>query len=381
MENHVKQAKWELEIQYPETSRILLKLSGDWAVTAHLPVITDVVNGIKSHPDVQILDIDATHVSRFDSGLVVWLMKVERFCKQENIDFHRANLPEGVQRLFHLAHEIPPRGFVHEEEDKSFLGNLGGAGRRLWRRINQLFEIIGATLLGFFRLMFGKAIFVPREILRFMQTGGHEALGIVSLTAFLIGVTLAIIGITQLEKYGAESFIANIEVIGVLRELGCLITGIVMSGRTAASYAAEIGSMQVHEELDALHSLAISRIDFLVLPRVIAMLITMPLLVVYANVIANFGGLFFSVLVLKVSYLEYINQAREAFEISDFNISLIKAFIFGYFIAIAGCLRGIHCERSVSAVGDAATSAVVLAMILVIMSNVVIDLMLFALGI
>ena len=381
MEDHVGPPKWALDIEYPEPSRILLKLSGNWAVTAHLPVIDKVVDAIQQHPDVELLDINATEVTKFDSGLVVWLIKVEKFCKEKNIDFHRANLPEGVQRLFYLSHEVPPRGFVHKVEDTSLLGIIGSSTIKLWRRSNDLSEIIGATLLGFFRLMFGKAILVPRDILRFMQNGGLEALGIVSLASFLIGVTLAIIGITQLGKYGAESYIANIEMIGVLRELGCVITGIVMSGRTASSYAAEIGAMQVHEELDALHSLAISRIDFLVLPRVIALLITMPLLVIYANVIANFGGLFFSVLVLKVSYLEYINQAREAFDINDFNISLIKGFIFGYFIAIAGCLRGIQCGRSVSAVGDAATSAVVLAMVLVIMANVVIDLMLYALGI
>ena len=115
-------------------------------------------------------------------------------------------------------------------------------------------------------------------------------MGIVSITAFLIGITLAIIGITQLKKYGAEKYIAKIEIVGILRELGCLITGIVMAGHTASAYAAEIGAMQVHEELDALESLAISRIDFLVMPRVLAMMITMPILVIYANVIANVEG-------------------------------------------------------------------------------------------
>lgn len=372
---------WQLDIGLAEPSTILLKLSGSWEVTAHLPRTRDVEKAIKNNPDVTKIDIDTSEVSRYDSGMVVWLIKIEKLCADKNIVFNKNTLPTGVQRLFQLAHEVPPRGFVHEEEDTSVLGNLGAATRVVVFETSELLGMIGATLVGFARLLSGKAIYVKKDILRFIQAGGHQALGIVSLAAFLIGITLAIIGITQLRKYGAEAYIANIAVIGVLRELGCLVTGIVMAGRTASSYAAEIGAMQVHEELDALHSLAISRVDFLVMPRVIGLMITMPFLVIYANVIANFGGLMFSVFVLNVSYLEYIMQARDAFEISDFIISVVKAGVFGYLIAIAGCFHGMQCGRSVAAVGDVATYAVVSAMVLIIMANVVVDLMLFALGI
>lgn len=373
--------KWKLDIEFPQTTHMLLKLSGSWAVTTHLPSIQSVIEAYKTHPQISNIVIDASEISEFDSGLVVWIIKVDNFCQSHQISFDKSNLPEGVVRLFNLSKEVPPRGFHHVEEDKTVLGNIGAATVVLWNRTNDLLEIVGATLFAFFRLIFGRAIFVKHDILRFIQHAGHEAVGIVSMAAFLIGVTLAVIGISQLKEYGAEVYIANIEVIGVLRELGCLITGIVMAGRSASAYAAEIGAMQVHEELDALNSLAISTIDFLVMPRVIAIVFTLPILVVYANVIANLGGLLFSVTVLDISYLEYINKAREAFTLADFFVGLVKAYIFGYLVAIAGCLRGLQCGRSVSEVGNAATSAVVLAMVLIVIANVTIDLMLYAVGI
>lgn len=372
---------WKLDIEFPESTHLLLKLSGSWAVTTHLPSIETVVHAVKTHPDISHINIDARDISAFDSGLVVWIIKIDNFCQTHNIVFNKSTLPEGVIRLFNLSKEVPPRGFTHVEEDKTVLGNIGASTVDLWHRTNDLLEIVGATLFAFFRLIVGRAIFVKHDILRFIQQAGHEAVGIVSLAAFLIGVTLAVIGISQLKKYGADVYIANIEVIGILRELGCLITGIVMAGRSASAYAAEIGAMQVHEELDALQSLAISTIDFLVMPRVIAIVFTLPILVIYANVIANLGGLLFSITVLDISYLEYINKAREAFTLTDFFIGLVKAYVFGYLIAIAGCLRGLQCGRSVSEVGDSTTSAVVLAMVLIVIANVTIDLMLYAIGI
>lgn len=370
--------QWQLEIACPDSITLLLTLSGAWVLTANLPALDTIATTIQLCPNVKTINVNTQNLSLYDSRMVVWLMKVEKLCSEKKLIFNRSSLPIGVQRLFELAHEVPPRGFVHEEEDKSVLGNLGSATKILWYRSNQLIEIIGETLVGFSRVLRGKARFLKKDILRFIQNGGHEALGIVSITAFLIGITLAIIGITQLKKYGAEKYIAKIEIVGILRELGCLITGIVMAGHTASAYAAEIGAMQVHEELDALESLAISRIDFLVMPRVLAMMITMPILVIYANVIANVGGLVFSVFILKISYLEYINNAREVFALGDLIIGITKALIFGYLIAIAGCLRGLQCGRSVSEVGDSATSAVGLAMILIIIANVAIDLMLYA---
>ncbi len=369
---------WQFDIDFLESHLMRLRLSGSWAVTAHLPSLERIIQAYKTHPDIQKLEIDCSDITAFDSGFIVWIIKIDNFCEQHHILFDKSTLPEGAIRLFKLSKEVPPRGFTHLEEDKSIFGNIGAATRELWHRTNDLLEIVGATLFAFFRLIFGRAIFVKHDILRFIQQSGHEAVGIVSLAAFLIGVTLAIIGISQLKKYGADVYIANIEVVGVLRELGCLMAGVVMAGRSASAYAAEIGAMQVHEELDALQSLAISRIDFLVMPRVIAMVITLPILVIYANVIANVGGLIFSITVLKISYLEYINKAREAFALGDFFIGICKAYIFGYLIAIAGCLRGLQCGRSVSEVGDAATSAVVLSMVLIVIANVIIDLMLYA---
>ncbi len=370
---------WDITTSTPTPGSLLLKLSGNWCIECHLPTVDSVSKALADHPDIVTLKLDTEAINNYDSGLVIWLLKLEKLCDARKITLDTTSLPKGVQHLLRLSKEIPPHGIVHTPEDKTLLGRLGFATVKIWHRAWELIDLIGAAVLGSGRFLIGRSIFLRRDILLFIQDNGPDAMLIVGVMAFLMGITLALISTMQLEKFGTEIYIANIEVVGILREIGVLMTGVIMAGRTSAAYAAEIGSMKADGEIDALHTLAISGIDFLVMPRIIASVITLPLLVILTDVLGNLGGLFFTTTFLDITYLEYITQAREAFELKDFFIGIGKGVLFGYLIAIAGCLRGLQCGRTAASVGNAAMSAVLLGLILILGCNTAVDIMLFVL--
>ena len=165
------------------------------------------------------------------------------------------------------------------------------------------------------------------------------------------------------------------------RELGPIMTAVVMSGRTGAAFAAHIGTMQVNEEIDALSTTAISPMDFIVLPRMLALIMVMPILTIYAIALGNLGGYIIGLDIIKISSMEYINQVRDALTVTDIMVGLSKGLIFGILVAFSGCLRGMQCGRSALAVGESTTSAVVSAIILIISADAIIDFMLHVLKI
>ncbi len=372
---------WGLDIEFQEPSTLLVKLSGSCCLQSRMPHTYDIITALYNHPEVTELSFNTDALTEYDSGMVIWLLKLEKLCESRDIIFNKLTLPLGLQHLVHLAKVVPPHGFVHVPEDKTLFGRTGALTVRLWHRGWELIDLIGASVRGSVRVFTGRSIFLKRDILLQIQDNGPDAFAIVIVISFLVGITLALVGAVQLAKFGSEIFIADMEVVGILREMGALMVGIIMAGRAASAYAAEIGSMKSDDEVDALHALAISAIDFLVMPRIIATIIAMPLLVIFADVIGNLAGLFFSSFFLDITYLEYMTQAREAFLLGDFFIGIGKGLVFGYVIAIAGCLRGLQCGRSAAAVGSAATSAVVLSIVLVMLSNTAIDIMLYALRI
>ena len=180
---------------------------------------------------------------------------------------------------------------------------------------------------------------------------------------------LAFVGAVQLQQFGAQIYVADLIAVGVTREMGVLMTGIIMAGRTGAAFAAHIGTMTVNDEVDALKSMGISPIDYLVLPRTLALVIAMPLLVVYANFMGLLGGGLIGLTMLELPVRQYYDQTVGAIGLNDIAVGLIKAAVFGILIAITGCLRGVQCGRSASAVGDAATQGVVTSILLIIVAD------------
>jgi phospholipid/cholesterol/gamma-HCH transport system permease protein len=204
---------------------------------------------------------------------------------------------------------------------------------------------------------------------------------IVSLISFLIGLILAFVGVLELALFGAEVYVADLVGIAMVREMGAIMTGIIMAGRTGAAYAAQLGTMQVNEEIDALETLAIPPMEFLVLPRMLALTLMMPFLVLYAGLMGILGGALVAVGMYDINIIVYLDRTKAAIGLNDLFIGLFMGVVFGILVALSGCLRGMQCGRSASAVGDAATSAVVTGIVAIIIATALITVVCSILGI
>jgi phospholipid/cholesterol/gamma-HCH transport system permease protein len=180
---------------------------------------------------------------------------------------------------------------------------------------------------------------------------------------------LAFVGAIQLQQFGAEIYVANLVGVAMLREMGAMMAAIIMAGRTGAAFAAQLGTMRVTQEIDALTTMGISPMDFVVLPRILALCLMMPLLALFADLVGVLGGAVVGATMLDLSPSLYLRQTVEAVSFSDFSAGLLKSAVFGVLIAVAGCLRGMQCGNSSSAVGEAATSAVVTGIVLIIVAD------------
>jgi phospholipid/cholesterol/gamma-HCH transport system permease protein len=232
-----------------------------------------------------------------------------------------------------------------------------------------MLEFLGDSLQSFARFAVGRARFRRSDLVGIIFECGAAALPIVTLISFLIGLILAFVGAIQLQQFGAQIYVADLVGIAMAREMGAVMTAIIMSGRTGAAFAAQLGTMQVNEEIDALSTFGLSPMDFLVLPRMIALILMMPLLCVYADLMGILGGAVVGVGMLKLSVVQYVNETINGLSLIDFGVGIFKGAIFGVLIAISGCMRGIQCGRSASAVGLAATSAVVTGIVFIVVTD------------
>ncbi len=236
-------------------------------------------------------------------------------------------------------------------------------------------------MVAFLRFLTGKARFRRRDLALLIESCGVQALPIVTLICFLVGLILAFIGAIQLQLFGAEIFIADLVGIAMVRLMAAIMTGIVLAGRTGGAFAAQLGTMQVNQEIDALRTLGIDPMEFLVLPRMLALGLMMPLLCLYANVMGILGGMVVGVGMLDIGLIQYYNQTVQAVNLWNLGIGLFSGTLFGIIVALSGCMRGMQCGRSASSVGDAATSAVVTAIVGIIITTALVTLICNALGI
>ena len=279
-------------------------------------------------------------------------------------------LPEGVRRLLALAAAVPEReGAQRGAPRLSWLARIGTAVLAGGQGARDLLDFLGQVVLACGRLVTGQARFRRADLALFVQEAGVQALGIVTLISFLIGLILAFMGAIQLRQFGAQIYVADLVGLGMTREMGAVMTGIIMAGRTGAAYAAQLGTMQVNEEIDALSTMGIPAMEFLVLPRMLALMLMMPLLCVYADVLGMLAGLLIGTGLLDLSLVEYVNETRQAVHLVDLGLGLFKGVLFGALVALAGCLRGMQCGRSAAAVGAAATSAVVTGIVWIIATD------------
>ena len=244
-----------------------------------------------------------------------------------------------------------------------------------------MLSFLGEVTVAVARLATGKARFPRSEFFAVLKSCGAEALPIVSLISLLVGLILAFVGAVQLSMFGAQIYVASLVAIAMVRVMGAIMTGIIMAGRTGAAFAAEIGTMQVNEEIDALQTMGVSPMEFLVLPRMLALVIMMPLLCVYADLMGVLGGFIVGVGMLDLTVTEYYQETVRSISLTNLWIGLFHGAVFGVIVALAGCMRGMQCGRSASAVGTATTSAVVTSIVTIVVATAIITVVCNVLGI
>ena len=372
----------EISFDGPEQGRLLVRLQGPWTLDHKLPPYSLVTQTLESGSPVSHIAFDTQGLKAWDSGLITFLVKVVDRCKQDGIDADWSGLPPGVQRLLTLAYAVPERkGARKGSVRESLLPRIGMSAIEAWRSGKDIVSFVGEAFIALMRFLRGKARFRGSDFVLILQEVGALALPIVSLISVLVGLILAYVGAVQLQQFGAQIYVANLVGLGMTREMGAMMTAVIMAGRTGAAFAAQLGTMQVNEEIDALKTMGISPMEFLVLPRMLALILMMPLLAIYANLMGILGGAFIGVTVLNLSAVEYFTQTQSAIGLTDLSMGLIKAAVFGVLVAVAGCMRGLQCGRSASAVGIATTSAVVTGIVLIIVFDSLLTVIYDVLGI
>ena len=355
-------------------NKAIFYLSGDLNAENHKELsVTGKTLEVK---DIQLIN---DGIKNWNTDFVVLLYKFFKKVPLNNIEF--IDIPEGMKQLLSLALQTPSRLGERSPEKEPFLDRIGGRAIYLFQSFKRGMAFISQCLASWQRQLRGKAVYRSKDFWLTLSECGPKAITIVSLISFMVGLILAFVGALQLKTFGAQVYVASLVTIGMTRIMGAIMTGIIMAGRTGASYAATIGTMQVNEELDALKTMGISRTDFLVLPRINALLLSMPILVLLSDVMGILGGCAVCVLFLQVPLSEYIRYAIQSFDITNFLVGLFHGVVFGWVIALCGCYFGIHCGRNADSVGVATTRAVVYSIVWMIIMTGILTLACEVLGI
>ena len=347
----------------------MLRLEGHWQLGQCPVPAEDVEAQLGDGAGVRGVTFDTSALAAWDTGLLVFLVRVVEYCAARGIDVDQSGLPDGVRGLLALARAVPGReGADRAQPRESFLVEVGTQSIALWRSAGDILRFIGGTTIAAHRVISGRARMPWSDLFLFMQQTGANALPIVSLISFLVGLILAYIGAAQLEQFGAKIYVADLVSLAMSREMAAMMTAIILAGRTGAAFAAQLGTMTVNEEIDALKTLGISPVEFLVVPRVVALALMTPLLALYAMLLGNLGGAFAAMAIFDISPIEYYVETTLTLGVMDIGGGLVKAFVYGIIVAISGCMRGMQCGRSAAAVGYAATSAVVTAIVFMVIA-------------
>ncbi len=360
----------EITISRQSKDTLQVNIIGGWTLANKQPSFETLKEQIDPSSGIKQITFDAQALEAWDTTLLTFLEKLLSYCKKNKIDCDQTGLPKGIRRLLEIALAVPVKKDTgRHEKTEPFLARIGAQTIHFVKSTGNMLAFTGDTFLSFVRFFTGKAQFRKVDLALFIQECGAEALPIVTLISILIGLILAFVGAVQLRMFGAEIYVANLVGIGMVREMGAMMAAIIMAGRTGAAFAAQLGTMQVNEEIDALTTFGFSPMDFLVLPRVLALVFMMPLLCLYADFMGILGGAMVGIGMLDIPVRQYFNQTFSAMQMGDVMFGVLKSIVFGILVAMSGCLQGMQCGRSASAVGLAATSAVVMAIVAIVVAD------------
>jgi len=330
--------------------RRVLLISGDW-LRGSKAVVEGA--GKPEWPDLFMTD----GLGDFDSMLPAFLLRILR--ETGIAEPQLEGLPADLRGLMELAIKVPERIDAKSQiKEPHGLRLLGLRSTAAWNSMESVLEFVGDTVRSIFRFFTGRAKFRWEDFWEAVQDCGVSALPIVSLISLLIGMILAFVGNVQLADFGASIYVAGLVGIAMVREMGVMMTAIIMSGRTGAAFAAHIGSMNANQEIDALKTFGFNPFDYLVLPRVLALILMMPLLTIYSNIVGILGGMLVGAAV-GIPPALFWAELLSVVDLTQASLGVFKSVFFGAVIAIAGCLQGMKSGNSSAAVGKATTAAVV----------------------
>jgi phospholipid/cholesterol/gamma-HCH transport system permease protein len=323
-----------VELRRASADVLALVVSGAWRIGNGLVPAERIGILLDDEADIRRVTVDTSRLAGWDSSLVSYLLQVHDLCVANEVEFDAGSLPPGVRRLIELARAVPAKAdAVRGRGEVSLPDRIGTGVLRGWRGFNDSITFLGEIVLSIGRMMVGKARFRRVDFLQAIQDAGAQALPIVTIVSLLVGLTVAFVGAIQLRQFGADIYVANLVGLAMTREMAALMTAIVLAGRTGAAYAAQLGTMQGNDEIDALSTIGISPIDFLVLPRVLALALMMPLLFIYSCFLGLFGGYIVGVLMLGLPGSAYIQQTESALNLTHFGVGLAKSIVFGMLVA------------------------------------------------
>lgn len=355
----------------------VVKVGGDWRLNAPVPSWKALL-GDREAVDVRVMP---EGLGIWDTSLLLFLVHGRTWCLGSKRVWMAEALPGTLQSLLAQVADSGVPGAKAEDPAKPLLERIESTLATLRAGAGEAVSFVGDCSLGAARMMANPRKFRWLDCLIEMQRCWASSLPIVSLVSFLVGVILAFQAAIQLQQYGAAVFVADLVGLSVVREMGPMMAAVIMAGGIGAAFAAQLGNMRVDEEMDALETLGISTVDFVALPRLVAVTVMMPIVALYANVLGVLGGMFVGATMLGIPAAAYWVETQNRVGVMDVGSGLIKSVFFGLAVGLAGCLRGMTCERSAAGVGKATTSAAVTGILLIVVADAVFALMFNVLGI
>lgn len=346
---------------------LLVELRGAWRITESRPSWPDILAGGGEPSRVRFV---WGELEDWDSALLLFVFETRQWCRSKHVECDVVALPEALQKLLGQL-VVVNNTRAPADRSRDFPTMVGLAAQDVWGKTREIATFVGECVISGSRLVKKPHRFRWADCVSEMQQCGAMALPIVSLISLLVGVIMAYQSAILMRQFGADIYVADAVGLVMVREMGSMMTAIILAGRTGAAFAATLGNMKAGEEIDALQTLGIRPVDFLVMPRLVALGLMMPLLALYANGLGILGGMVVSLVLLDIPPAAYWVETQTAIDLSDILTGLIKASAFGVLVGLAGCHRGLRAERSAAGVGRAATSAVVMGLLLIIVADAI----------
>jgi phospholipid/cholesterol/gamma-HCH transport system permease protein len=345
-----------------------VNLSNDVKAEELLSKIENIKHIIKKN-NIKHLQINIKYLNKYDDYLIASQNYLASLALKENISFELTgeSIPfkdfyENFQKTINISEES-------KVKKKNFLVTLGSHTLNTITSIKEQLTYLGDLFIIIALIFVKPKTLRLNETVNFMKRIGVDAIPIIGLISFLMGLIMAFMSSIQLKQFGANIYVASLVGLAMARELGPIMTSIIVAGRTGSAFAAELGTMKISEEIDALKVMGFNITKFLVLPRVVATVIVVPILTIFSNVFANIGGLLVGIFMLNLTSTAYLHQLYSTLSINHILHGIIKSALFAFLIAEIGCYRGLAVEKGTEDVGRATTSAVVSGIFLIILAD------------